>query len=182
MDRPPVDEVMIRPATADDAPAVARLWEQLVAFHRELDGDLPPATRDGAQRYAKSLAERVDDSHTCTYVAEIEGGTIIGYVLGVVVDFPPEMFEQEPSGFLADIFVEQRYRQYGVGKALVEALAEWFSARGLAYFEWHVAARNQAGLGFWKALGGREVMIRMRADLQQKQNGAGDDRTSLSDE
>ena len=142
------------------------MWERLVAYHRELDKDLPPATQDGGRRYAKSLAERVDDTHTCTYVAETDG-QLIGYVLGVMVDFPPEMFEQEPSGFLADIYVEEPYRKLGVGRALVNALAEWFAAKGLRYFEWHAAAKNLDGIGFWKALGGREVMLRMRADLPE---------------
>jgi ribosomal protein S18 acetylase RimI-like enzyme len=179
MDRPPVDDVLIRPATAADAPAVARMWERLVAYHRQLDDDLPPATRDGAQRYAKSLADRVDDSHTCTYVAEIDNGEIVGYVLGIVVDLAPEIFEQEPSGFLADIYVEEGYRHFGIGRALVGALADWFAERGLPYFEWHVAARNSDALAFWRSMGGREVMIRMRADLPER--GGDDDGTAVSD-
>ena len=166
----PLDEVLIRPATAADAPAVARMWERLVSYHRVLDSDLPPATADGARRYARSLAERVEDSHTCTYVAQVPDGPVIGYVLGVVVDLAPEMFEQEPSGFLADIYVEEAYRHAGVGRALVDALAGWFGERGLRYFEWHVAARNAEGLKFWQALGGRDVMVRMRAELKPKDN------------
>ncbi|MFO7322287.1 MAG: GNAT family N-acetyltransferase [Chloroflexota bacterium] len=164
-----MDEVLIRPATVEDTKTIAEMWSRLVEYHRKLDPDLPPATEDGPQRYARSLAERIDDSHTCTYVAEGDG-KLIGYVLGVVVDFPPEMFQQEPSGFLADIYVEEGYRRFGVGRALVNALAEWFKARNLNYFEWHVAAHNQAGVQFWKALGGREVMLRMRADLDQEDN------------
>lgn len=142
------------------------MWERLVAYHRQLDGDLPSATLDGAQRYARSLTERIHDSHTCTYVAEANG-QLIGYVLGVVVDYPPEMFQQEPSGFLADIYVDEAHRRSGVGKALVDALAEWFRAHDLSYFEWHVAARNQEAVAFWRAMGGRDVLIRMRADLTE---------------
>ena len=167
----PLDEVLIRPATAADAPSVARMWERLVSYHRALDNDLPPATPDGAKRYARSLAERVDDSHTCTFVAEVPDGPVIGYVLGVVVDLAPEMFEQEPSGFLADIYVEDDYRHAGVGRALVDALSDWFSGHGLRYFEWHVASRNADGLKFWQALGGRDVMVRMRAELKPKETG-----------
>lgn len=167
MDKQVLDDVLIRPAAEADAAAVARMWEQLVEYHRQLDGDLPSATLDGAQRYAKSLVERVHDSHTCTYVAEANG-QLIGYVLGVIVDFPPEMFQQPPSGFLADIYVESAYRRSGVGKALVDALTAWFKAHGLTFYEWHVAARNESALAFWREMGGRDVLIRMRADLTGK--------------
>lgn len=145
------------------------MWQRLVDYHRQLDSDLPPATADGAARYARSLGERIGDTHTRTFVAE-KDGRLVGYVLGVMVDFAPEMFAQEPSGFLADIFVDEDHRRAGVGKALVAALTEWFRSLGVTYFEWHVAARNPDGVRFWKALGGREVMLRMRADLN-----AGDD-------
>lgn len=169
MDGYPVDDILIRPARVEDTDAVAALWQRLVDYHRQLDSDLPPATSDGPQRYARSLAERIGDTHTRTYVAE-KDGRLVGYVLGVMVDFAPEMFQQEPSGFLADIFVDEAYRRAGVGRALVHRLAEWFRSNGVTYFEWHVAARNPEGVRFWKALGGREVMLRMRADLT-----AGDD-------
>lgn len=166
MDGLPVDDVVIRAARVEDTDAVAALWQRLVDYHRALDQDLPPATADGPQRYARSLAERIGDTHTRTYVAE-KDGKIIGYVLGVMVDFAPEMFEQEPSGFLADIFVDDAYRKAGVGRALVNKLSDWFRSNGIEYFEWHVAARNMDGVRFWQALGGRDVMVRMRVDLKR---------------
>ncbi len=144
--------------------AVAGLWQALVDYHRRLDSDLPPATPQGARRYARRLMDRLDDPMSRVLVAE-KHGDVVGYVLGVVVDLAPEMFAQEASGFLADIFVEENSRREGVGTALVEALATWFREKGLRYFEWHVAARNQDSIAFWRQLGGREVMLRMRADL-----------------
>lgn len=164
MDEYIVDEVLIRPAEESDTDAVARMWQQLVAYHRELDSDLPNAAVNGAERYAHGLTQRLNDSNTCTYIAEVDG-QVVGYVLGVVVDFVPEMFEQEPSGFLADIFVEEPYRSQGVGRALVTALTDWFRAHKLRYFEVHVAARNPEAFKFWKDLGAREVIVRMRTDL-----------------
>jgi GNAT superfamily N-acetyltransferase len=159
-----VAEVKIRAAAAADADAVAAMWESLVEYHVALDDGLPPAAPNGARRYARRLLERAADPLTQVLIAEVDG-IAAGYVLGVVVDLVPEMFEQEASGFLADIFVVEAFRRAGVGEALVEALGAWFKARGIRYFEWHVAARNAAGLAFWQAMGGREVMIRMRKDL-----------------
>jgi ribosomal protein S18 acetylase RimI-like enzyme len=162
-----VDQVVIRLVKPEDTDAVARLWEALVAYHRELDASLPPAAPQGARRYARRLIERMDDPMSRVLIAEVNGN-VIGYVLGVVVDLAPEMFSQEPSGFLADIYVDEAYRRAGVGKALVEALVDWFRQRGLHYYEWHVAARNEASLAFWRNLGGREVMLRMRAEVDNK--------------
>ncbi len=158
-------EVNVRPAQREDIDAVARLWESLVDYHRQLDADLPPAAPQGARRYARRLLDRIDDPMTRVLVADVDG-MVVGYVLGVVVDLAPEMFMQEASGFLADIYVDQAYRRQGVGRALVEALVAWFAQRGLHYYEWHVAALNQESVAFWRSLGGREVMLRMRGEIE----------------
>jgi GNAT superfamily N-acetyltransferase len=155
---------VIRLLKSEDVDAVAQLWEALVAYHRELDASLPPAAPQGARRYSRRLIDRMDDPMSRVLVAEV-GGKVVGYVLGVVVDLAPEMFSQEPGGCLADIYVDGEYRRAGVGKALVEALTAWFHEKGLRYYEWHVAARNEDSLAFWRSLGGREVMLRMRAEV-----------------
>lgn len=160
-------EVVIRPARAADVETVARLWEALVAHHRALDDSLPDLTPLGMVRYARRLEDQLDNPMACVLVAEASG-EIVGYVLGVVVDLAPEMFAQEPSGFLADIFVEEGWRRSGIGRALVQSLAEWFRQRGMRYFEWHAAARNAEALAFWRGVGGREVMVRMRAELESE--------------
>jgi len=159
-----VDKVIIRPAAPHDIDAVAQLWQALVGYHRELDSDLPPAAPNGAVRYARRLMDRLEDPLTSVLVAEIDG-KVVGYVLGMVVDLVPEMFSQSPSGFLADIYVAADYRRLGVGRALVEHLTAWFREKGLRYYEWHVAARNEDALEFWRKVGGRDVMLRMRGEL-----------------
>lgn len=164
MDAVAVAEVVIRQARAADIEAVARLWQALVEHHRGLDDSLPELSPLGMLRYARRLEDQLDNPMARVLVAEASG-EILGYVLGVVVDLAPEMFAQEPSGFLADIYVAERWRRSGIGRALVQALAEWFRERGLRYYEWHAAARNSAALAFWRSAGGREVMVRMRAEL-----------------
>lgn len=166
-----LNRAVIRPARPADIDTIAHLWEELVAFHRALDVELPPAAPNGALRYARRLIDHLDDPSAHVLVAEVDG-QVVGYTIGVVVDLAPEMFQQEASGFLADIFVAERYRRHGLGKALVNALSDWFRARGLRYFEWHAAARNPAGIAFWESLGGRPVMLRMRADLANTKDEA----------
>lgn len=163
-----MDKVIIRLLKAGDVDAVAQLWGSLVEYHRGLDASLPPAAPQGVRRYARRLSDRLDDPMSRVFVAETDG-KVVGYVLGVVVDLAPEMFAQEPSGFLADIFVDEAYRHSGVGTQLVEALTGWFQEKGLRYYEWHVAARNTDSLKFWESLGGRNVMLRMRAEVDSSE-------------
>jgi ribosomal protein S18 acetylase RimI-like enzyme len=150
--------------TQDDADALAEMWQELVAYHQSLSEDLPGAARGGEHRYTRRIVERLDDPYTRALVAEIDG-QVVGFVLGMIVDLMPDIFAQEPAGFLADIYVEPAYRRLGAGRALVQALKDWFHERGIKSFDWHVATHNQAGLSFWRSVGGRDVMLRMRADV-----------------
>ncbi len=170
-----VDEIVIRVATAADADAIGAMWRRLVEYHQALDRDLPEAAHDGAHRYAELLVQRMNDPFTRAFVAE-DKGRPIGFVLGMIVDFVPDIFAQEPCGFLADIYVDILYRRRGLGRALVRTLVDWFKERGAPYFDWHVASANTEGLAFWRALGGRDLMMRMRADVEDVH-----DRTALPD-
>lgn len=159
-----VHDIVIRPAQAIDALTIGTLWEKLVTYHHDLDDQLPVAAANGGQRYARRIEDHLEDSHTHIVVAEANG-EIIGFILGVIVDMAPEMFEQTVAGFLADVFVEEAYRGQGIGRKLVQALSDWFRARGITHIELYVAARNHTGREFWDALGGRDVMVRMRLDI-----------------
>lgn len=159
-----MDQITVRPARLEDVDAIAQLWQALVEFHCSLDSNLPLPTSQGAIRYARRLMDHLDDPMAKVLVAVLDG-EVIGYVLGVVVDLAPELFAQEPSGFLADIYVDADHRRSGVGTALVKGLMDWFRQRNVRFFEWHAAAQNPDGIAFWRALGGRDVMVRMRADI-----------------
>lgn len=159
-----VSGFVVRPALARDVDAIAHLWSDLVDHHRQLDVELPPAAPNGPMRYARRILDHLDDPMARVLVAE-SNGLVIGYVLGVIVDLAPEMFQQEASGFLADIYVDADHRRRGAGRNLVHALTDWFCTRGILYYEWHAAALNTEGIAFWRSLGGRDVMLRMRADV-----------------
>jgi len=157
----------IRPATEGDASAVGQLWLELVAYHRALDDNMPLPAEDGALRYAHRVRNSLHDSYVQIYVAEIDG-VVVGYVLGTIVDLLPEMFVNERSGFIADIFVTERKRRQGIGKALMQAIRHWFKLRGVTHYEWYVASANQAAIAFWQQMmHGQIMMLRMRAAVDE---------------
>jgi len=159
-----VAEVIIRPVNKGDTDALAEMWLDLVAYHQNLSPDLPGAARGAQHRYVRRIMERLEDHYTCALVAELNG-EVVGFILGMIIDLMPDIFDQQPSGFLADIYVEPPARRHGVGRSLVNALVEWFRQCGIHTFDWHVSSNNPEGLAFWRSIGGRDVMIRMRADV-----------------
>lgn len=162
-----VANIVIRPATEADARSIGALWEELASYHHSLDSALPIPSENGDEVYAARVRERLDDTHMHVVVAEdnAHSGRLVGFALGMIMDMVPEMFAEETAGFLADIFVDQSYRRQGVGRALADAMASWFRSRGVAHMEWFVAARNEEARDFWRSLGGRDVMVRMRINL-----------------
>ncbi len=159
------DNWLIRAARAEDAEAIGLLWEQLVVFHRERDAAMPVAAADGAYRYAQRIANSLHDPYIQTLVAEYDG-EVVGYVMGTIIDLLPEMFEAERAGFLADIYVVPGLRGRGIGRSLVDTLANWFRGRGIDHMEWYVASSNAEGIAFWETMGGYDVMRRMRLSLK----------------
>jgi GNAT superfamily N-acetyltransferase len=155
----------IRLATEEDVPAIGQMWEKLAQFHNMLDSALPPAARGGGKVYARRLISRLSDSQTRVIVAE-DDGVLIGYALAVIIDVIPDMFVQENSGFLADIYVDDNYRQQGIGRTLVETVKSWLRENDIHSFEWYVAEHNTVGQRFWESVGGRRVMVRMRAETE----------------
>ena len=161
-----MDDIIIRMATDDDLASIGSLWEKLVAYHNELDDRLPLAAEGGGEIYGQRLAEQLSDPEARVIVVEL-GSQLVGYAFGVVVDLVPDMFEHARSGLLVDIFVEQEYRGRGIGRKMTTSMAQWFSEQGLQYFEWHVAAGNSAGIDFWRSMGGDDLLVRMRLELDE---------------
>lgn len=161
-------DILIRPAERADAPIIAQLWAELVDYHTALDTNLPLPAPDGGQRYADRITQRMNDPFTRVLVAEADEH-IVGYVMGVIMDLMPDIFEQEPVGFIADIAVTAAYRRQGIGRRLVDELIVWFREHTVDAYDWHVAAQNASGQRFWEAVGGRPVMIRMRAMIEENQ-------------
>jgi ribosomal protein S18 acetylase RimI-like enzyme len=159
-----MDAITIRPATQDDVTTIGALWEKLAIHHQTLDPRLPKPAQGGDELYAHRIGSQLGDAYHRILVAEVNG-ELVGYVLGMIADYMPDIFIAESTGFLADIFVDEAHRGAGIGKKLVSELQAWFKSRGIVTMEWYVAAHNTAAKAFWEHIGGKDLIIRMRLDL-----------------
>jgi GNAT superfamily N-acetyltransferase len=133
---------MIRPATPDDVPIIAKLIRDLAEYERLLhrcvfkDSDLRESLF-GARKYAEVL------------LAE-DGGVVVGFALYF---HNYSTFRGKPGIYLEDLFVVPEARGKGHGKALLVALAKLAVERNFCRVEWSVLNWNTPSIEFYKALG-----------------------------
>ncbi len=146
--RSPVAPLRIRPATAADAAAICRIYNQGI---QDRIATLETEERTPAER-AEWLAAR-GDRHP-VLVAEADG-TVVGWASLNV--FNPRRAYRHVADL--SLYVERGWRGRGVGRQLLDALVA--RARALGYHKLVLAAFpfNEAGLRAYRRAGFREVGI-----------------------
>ena len=138
--RPVLDPITVRPATAEDAATIVRLAHGLSQTGGGRASRLTEETcrRDG---FGAEPAFRV-------LLAEIDG-----MVAGYALYFSGYDTDRSSRGvYLADLYVDADYRRYGVGRALMKAVARACSDLGGEWMFWSVLKRNRAARKFYKTL------------------------------
>jgi len=132
---------VIRAAVAADVPVLLQLVHELAAYERE-----PDAVEATAADLERALFE---DGTCCAQVAERDG-EVVGFALW----YPTfSTWTGRPGLWLEDLFVRPEARGTGLGKALLQALAQVCVERGYSRFEWWVLDWNAPAIGFYRALG-----------------------------
>jgi GNAT superfamily N-acetyltransferase len=133
---------MIRQATPDDVPVIAKLIRDLAEYERLAhkcvfeESDLRKSLF-GSRRYAEVI------------LAEDEG-KVVGFALFF---HNYSTFRGKPGIYLEDLFVVPAARGKGHGKALLVALAKLAVERDCSRVEWSVLNWNTPSIEFYKALG-----------------------------
>jgi len=133
---------MIRPATPDDVPAIARLIRALAEYERMTD----EVVLDEA-----SLREHLFGPRP---FAEVLLADVAGVVIGFALFFHNySTFVGRPGLYLEDLFVEPAHRGKGHGKALFRELARLAVRRDCGRLEWSVLKWNAPAIHFYDSLG-----------------------------
>jgi GNAT superfamily N-acetyltransferase len=139
---PTSSTITIRSATEQDVPLILSFIRQLAEYERLLDAvkateDMLRSTLFGPKPVGEVL------------IAE-DSGTPVGFAL----------FFQNYSTFLAqaglyleDLFVIPSARGKGVGRLLLERLAQIATERGYGRVEWAVLDWNSPAIGFYRRIG-----------------------------
>jgi len=132
----------IRFATAQDA-------EVIVGFIRELaDYEREPEAVEVTAAILRAQMESDDPPFECL-IAELEGAAA-----GFALFFRNySTWRGRPGLFLEDLFVPERHRRRGIGRALLARLAALSVERGYGRMEWSVLDWNKPAQDFYRSLG-----------------------------
>lgn len=155
--------LLIRPATATDAPALGVLEGQLAAYHAEIDPTQHRAiVPDGTRLWAKWQVENKK-----AWVAE-KNGTVVGFLALEERSSGQEPFDSratETVWYINMVTVEETLRGQGIGTALMahaeaEARKVGVDTLAITYMQGNPGAEN-----LYTTLGFRPAKITMRKAL-----------------
>jgi ribosomal protein S18 acetylase RimI-like enzyme len=141
--------VAIRPATLDDLPAAAALWQRLDEYHRSL-GLAFPHVENASARWADSF-RRTLGRFSFIWLAE-EGGRAVALLSARVKQSPAHLGAVQ-VGEISDLYVDEAARGSGLATQLVQAAMAKFAELGVHSVEVQVQAGNEGGLDFWHKQG-----------------------------
>jgi GNAT superfamily N-acetyltransferase len=138
--------VTVRPATPDDVDQIHAFIVELAVYERE-----PDAVTGNPEMLAAALFGPTPSAEAL--IAEIDG-MAAGFA---VFHGTFSTWECLPGIWLEDLFVPDRHRKAGVGRALLTHLAGLALARGCPRLEWHALEWNELALGFYQRLGAERM-------------------------
>lgn len=134
----------IRAATVEDVPALLSLVRELAEFEHlahEVVGD------------AESMRHALASGHCEALLAE-SGDESVGLAL-YFHNF--STFLARRGLYLEDLYVKPAFRKQGLGRALLQRLAQIAIERGCGRFEWSVLDWNVDAMRFYESLGAKPI-------------------------
>lgn len=151
------DDLQIRPATEADVQLLFDLILELAAYEKLSDavsGD-PEILR--RTLFQEKAAEAL--------LLESSAGEAVGYAIFFTTF---STFECRAGIWLEDVYVRPEHRLGGIGRAVMEHLAELALKRGHVRLDWVALEWNQPALDFYEKLGARRLddwrLLRLERD------------------
>ena len=136
----------ITPITPAEVPELLKLIRELARFER-LEPEMKATVASlrkalfGPQPVAGALLARCD-------------GKVVGYAIYFSTF---SSFVGRPGLWLEDLYVRPRFRQRGIGRLLIEAVAGIAAQRNCGRFEWTALNWNRNALEFYERLGAKAL-------------------------
>jgi GNAT superfamily N-acetyltransferase len=141
-----VNDLEIRAATEADTQVLFDLILELAAYEK-----LGDAVSGDAEVLRRSLFE---EQTAEALMLEAPDGTAIGYAIFLTTF---STFECRSVLWLEDIYVRPEHRRGGIGRAVMEHLAQLAQERGHVRLEWVALDWNEPAIVFYEGLGAKQL-------------------------
>lgn len=160
----PVSLVMeIRAARVDDVEQVLPLVAKIAALHESWDRARFAARGDVATMYRSWLRRRCEDEESVFLVADRDG-VIVAFLVATIESNIP-IYRLSRYGWLHDLYVEETYRNEGVGRSMTMLMLERFKTMGVEQIRIETAANNEVARAMFAQCGFRTSSIEMLCEL-----------------
>jgi aminoglycoside 6'-N-acetyltransferase I len=106
---------------------------------------------------AEDLLEILQSPRQAAFLARSEAGVAIGFMnLSLRYDYVPDA-SQSPVAFIEGIYVDEAYRQQGIGRALIQYAEQWAKSQGCVELASDALIENTDSHAFHASTGFREV-------------------------
>ena len=150
----------IRPATPADVPVVVKMVRKLCELHQAWDPARYAFRENIEQMYRSWLTDRAADPRAVFLVADRQERGPVAFLIGTV-EREIRIYKLEEFGFLHDLWVEEDYRNEGLGRQLVMRAIERFEEIGVKQVRLDTAAANEAARKLFASCGFRATVIEM---------------------
>ena len=155
--------MQIRPARVNDVDKVLALVTKIVALHEVWDEVRFAAREDAADMYDHWLRGRVDDDDAVFLIAEREG-FVVGFLIATVDNNIP-IYKLDRYGFVHDLWVEEMYRNEGIGRSMTMLALERFKALGVTQVRLDTATKNESARAMFAQCGFRTSTVEMLCEV-----------------
>ena len=155
----------VRKAVLEDCHRILPLQEQISKLHFEGRPDL---FKNETRTYAEEQFQKWLDSPThILLIAEVDG-EIAGYAFSWVLQYRDHpTYQNFDSFYIDDIFVLEKFRRSGIGKALMAQCKEEAKRLNCKNLDLGVWSFNQDAIAFYESCGLKERAKRMELRLEK---------------
>ena len=159
----PVRDCVVRPARADDGPALFAAWQRARQHNAAADRRIIPAPV-AAEEFKVEFEHSLARSESATFVAEW-AGRLVGFISGGIERNPPDRLPPAHAT-IGYLYVDEFHRRRGVASALFGAVAGWANQREeVSHYEMAVISSDETAAAFWRAIGFTPFISRLWAPL-----------------
>lgn len=145
----------IREANNKDAGVLKELFAESLKFEKKFNADID--LEGGIKYFRKEFKKLRRDAKY--FVAE-EDGKIVGFIEGKI-EKKSRFYKSRKIGAIYDLFVDEKYRNRGIGTELIKAFVYWLKTKKVRIVELDVSPENKTAIMLYKSIGFKESSVQM---------------------